>query len=67
MRLSPSPKLPECLQEDAEWLGAIKYAMTTVVAIGLICAFAIFVLDIPLPWKTANAGRSTVARGTGER
>ena len=33
----------------------IKYAMTTVVAIGLICAFAIFVLDIPLPWKTANA------------
>ena len=33
----------------------IKYVMTTVVAIGLMCAFAIFVLDIPLPWKTANA------------
>lgn len=33
----------------------VKYLLSSLVVIVLVCAFAIFVLDIPLPWKTANA------------
>jgi membrane fusion protein, heavy metal efflux system len=29
----------------------LRYALTVVFFIGLACAFAIFVLDIPMPWK----------------
>jgi len=35
---------------------ALKYALTTVIVIGLIVAFLMFVLEIPLPWKAAAAG-----------
>jgi membrane fusion protein, heavy metal efflux system len=35
----------------------LKYTLTSVILVGLACAFAIFVLDIPLPWKaTADEG-----------